>query len=148
MRSLDAQQYQPPAAHMRTRQALGQESAADAEQDRLQLGVGVRYRKVAAMHGRDAHQHGAAGLANPIPRDLLFTPWEKLYREPFVGITTDGRAQPGLFSLAPNGAPTDAMVAATLRLIERLSPEARAALMFPVDAREWRRWNNTEMYVW
>ena len=147
MRSLDAQQYQPPAAHMRTRQALGQESAADAEQDRLQLGVGVRYRKVAAMHGRDAHQHGAAGLANPIPRDLLFTPWEKLYREPFVGITTDGRAQPGLFSLAPNGAPTDAMVAATLRLIERLSPEARAALMFPVDAREWRRWNNTEMYA-
>ena len=49
----------------------------------------MAYPRVAAMHGRDAHAHGAAGLANPLPRDLLFTPWEKLYAEPFVGITTD-----------------------------------------------------------
>ena len=65
----------------------------------------MAYPRVAAMHGRDAHAHGAAGLANPLPRDLLFTPWEKLYAEPFVGITTDGNALPGLFALAPNGAP-------------------------------------------
>ena len=108
----------------------------------------MAYPRVAAMHGRDAHEHGAAGLANPIPRDLLFTPWEALYREPFVGITADGAVQPGVFALAPNGAPTAAMVAASLRLIEGLSPELRNALMLDVGAREWRRWNNTEMYTY
>lgn len=104
--------------------------------------------RVAAMHGRDAHEHGAAGLANPIPRDLLFTPWEALYREPLVGVTTDGQALPGLFPLAPNGAPTEAMMAAAGRLIGRLPAPLRSALMLPVDAREWRRWNNTEMYTY
>ena len=124
----------------------------------------LAYPRVAAMQGRDAHAHGAAGLANPMPRDLLFTPWEALYHAPFTGITTDGVAQPGLFTLEPagasdgasdgtpnaacNGAPTQAMVAATLHLIERVSADQRSALMFPLDAREWRRWNNTEMYVY
>ena len=124
----------------------------------------LAYPRVAAMQGRDAHAHGAAGLANPMPRDLLFTPWEALYHAPFTGITTDGAVQPGLFALGPdsasggasdgtfitasNGAPTEAMVAATLRLIECVSADERSALMFPLDAREWRRWNNTEMYVY
>jgi hypothetical protein len=106
------------------------------------------YPRVAALRGRDAHEHGAAGLANPLPCDLLFTPWAALYREPFVGITTDGRVQPGLFALGPCGAPTESMSAAARRLIEGLSATLRAALMLPVDAREWRRWNNTEMYVY
>ena len=132
----------------------------------------LAYPRVAAMQGRDAHAHGAAGLANPMPRDLLFTPWEALYYAPFSGITTDGAVQPGLFALGPDGvsngassraanaaassastsasncAPTAAMVAATLRLIESVSADERGALMFPLDAREWRRWNNTEMYVY
>ena len=63
----------------------------------------LAYPRVAAMQGRDAHAHGAAGLANPMPRDLLFTPWEALYHAPFTGITTDGVAQPGLFALGPDG---------------------------------------------
>jgi len=39
------------------------------------------------------------------------------------------------------------MVAATEHLLGLLSPEQRAGTVFPVDAREWRRWNNTEMYL-
>ena len=62
----------------------------------------MEYPRVAAMHGRDAHQHGEAGLANPLPRDLLFIPWDALYQQPFAGITTDGKVMPGLFSLKPN----------------------------------------------
>ena len=104
--------------------------------------------RIAAMHGRDAHQHGAAGLANPMPRDLLFNPWEILYRQPFVGITAEGKPIPGLFSLGPNGAPTEAMIAASTRLLAEVSAEERAALLLPVEAREWRRWNNTEMYTY
>jgi hypothetical protein len=107
----------------------------------------LEYPRVAAMHGRDAHAHGAAGLANPIPRDLLFKPWEALYQAPFVGITTDGRVERGLYALGDNGAPTASMIEATTRLLGLLTADQRAAMAVPVDAREWRRWNNTEMYV-
>jgi hypothetical protein len=108
----------------------------------------LSYPRVAVLQGRDAHQHGEASLANPLPRDLLFGPWEKLYREGFVGVTTDGTALGGLYSLRPNGAPLEAMVAAARRLLAILPPELSAAMRFAVDAREWRRWNNTEMYVY
>lgn len=108
----------------------------------------LEYPRVAAMHGRNADEHGAAGLANPIPRDLLFTPWEALYKQPFVGVTTDGKPLPGLYSLGDHGAPTAAMVEATRRLIDAASPDQRAALMLPADARERRSWNNTEMYIY
>ena len=54
----------------------------------------------------------------------------------------------GLYALAPNGAPTQGMIAATLHLLQHVSADERRALAFPVDAREWRRWNNTEMYLY
>ena len=106
------------------------------------------YPRVKAMHGRNAHEHGAAGYANPIPRDLLFNPWEVLYGEPMKGITTDGTPLTGMYERRDHGAPTVAMVEATARLIAATTPVEREALMLPLDAREWRRWNNTEMYVW
>ncbi|MBL8384317.1 MAG: DUF3500 domain-containing protein [Burkholderiales bacterium] len=106
------------------------------------------YPRAAALQGRDARAHGDASLVNPRPRDLLFAPWDKLYHEPFVGVTTDGHPLAGLFTLAPNGAPTAAMVQAAAALADALPPAQRRALMLPIDAREWRRWNNTEMYVY
>ena len=106
------------------------------------------YPRVAAIHGRDAHQHGEASLANPLPRDLLFVPWEKLFREGFVGVTADETLLSGLYSLRPNGAPAESMMAAARRLLAMLPPELSTAMRFAVDAREWRRWNNTEMYVY
>jgi hypothetical protein len=72
--------------------------------------------------------------------------WDELYRQPFVGITTDGKVVPNLYSLEPNGAPTQSMVEATSRLLSCTSAEERTALCYAVDAREWRRWNNTEIY--
>ncbi len=108
----------------------------------------LEYPRVKAMHGRTAHEHGVAGYANPIPRDLLFKPWEVLYGEPFKGVITDGTPLTGLYERRDHGAPTAAMVEATVRLIAAVTPVEREALMLPLDAREWRRWNNTEMYVW
>ena len=103
--------------------------------------------RIAPMLGRNAHQHGEAGLNNPMVRDLLVDNWEKLYAEPYRGLTIDGSLIGGLFSLGPNGAPGEAMVAATAKLLRMVSPEERKHLCHPVDAREWRRWNNTEMYM-
>src|SRR3954452_23716377 len=56
--------------------------------------------RIAGMLGKNAHEHGEAGLKNPIVRELLIDGWERAYQEPFKGVTTDGRVREGLFSLA------------------------------------------------
>src|SRR5581483_8033829 len=62
-------------------------------------------------------------------------------------ITTGGVVIPGLRRLEPNGAPVQAMVDAATRLLDALDPAQREAMTFALDAREWRMWNNTEMYL-
>ena len=109
--------------------------------------VSHTHPKVVDVQGRDARQHAEAALANPIARDHILKPWAEMYERPFVGVTSDGKLVPGLYALEPNGAPTEAMIAATLDVLGQLSAEQRASASFPVDAREWRRWNNTEMYI-
>ena len=96
--------------------------------------------------GPTARAHAEARLKSPRAQEL-FGNWDKLFAEPFKGITTDGTVVPGLYALAPNGAPTQAMVEAANALLMRLSPDQRAASVFPVDSPQWRRWQNTELYV-
>jgi hypothetical protein len=60
----------------------------------------------------------------------------------FVGVTTDGVVQPGLFEIAPTGASTESVSAAARALLGALSDEQRARVQFPVDDDEWRRWAN------
>lgn len=61
---------------------------------------------------------------------------------PFVGITTDGRPQPGLYHLEDTGLDPAPIVAAALDLDSALDPQHRRALHHPVDASEWRKWTN------
>jgi hypothetical protein len=98
------------------------------------------------LAGPTARAHAEARTRSPRAREL-FGRWDALFRQPFRGITTDGTALPGLFSLQPNGAPTESMIAAVTALTARLSPEQRAAACFPVDSQHWRKWQNTELYV-
>jgi hypothetical protein len=91
-------------------------------------------------------EHAQGRLKNPRAQELFGT-WAKLGEAPFAGLTTDGRVQPGLFSLAAEDAPTPAMVAAVNDLLRQLSPEQRRATCFPVDSHLWRHWQNTELYV-
>src|SRR5262245_36069422 len=60
--------------------------------------------------GATPRAHAEARLQRPRAKDL-FGNWAKLAEAPFRGITTDGNAVPGLFSLNPEDAPTPAMVA-------------------------------------
>ncbi|MFZ2738388.1 MAG: DUF3500 domain-containing protein [Burkholderiaceae bacterium] len=106
------------------------------------------YPRVAAMQGRDAQQHAAAGLANPVPQELLFKPWELLYREPFKGITSNGEVIEGLYQLEANQAPSASMVAATLELLVLVSDQQKQQLVLPCNSRQWRHWNNTEIYIY
>ena len=96
--------------------------------------------------GPTARAHAQARTASPRAKEL-FGGWDKLFREPFKGVTTDGTVVPGLYALAPNGAPMAAMIAAANALIARLSPDERKASCFPVESEIWRKWQNTELYV-
>jgi hypothetical protein len=78
----------------------------------------------------------------------LFSSWRSLYQAPFRGITTDGKVIPNLYSLRPSAALTAPMVRAANELLAALSNQQRTATMFPIDAHEWRSWNNTPLWVY
>ncbi len=88
--------------------------------------------KIAAATPR---AHAQARLKNPRAGDLFGT-WAKLAAAPFRGITTDGNALPGLFTLQPADAPVLQMVDAVGALLAQLTPEQRQAMSFPVEFRE------------
>jgi hypothetical protein len=96
--------------------------------------------------GPTARAHADARRQSPRAREF-FGMWERLLAEPFKGVTTDGTAIPGLWSRAPQGAPAEAMADAVNALLGELTPEQRAAMSFPVDSSQWRRWQNTELYL-
>src|SRR5271169_6868041 len=96
--------------------------------------------------GPTPRAHTEARLQSPRAREL-FGGWAELAKAPFTGITTDGDATPGLFSLQPSDAPTSAMIAAVTALLGSVSPAQRTAMTFPVGSDQWRRWQNTELYV-
>jgi hypothetical protein len=97
-----------------------------------------------ALRYQDAYTHVDA--LPPLVANMLIQ-WEALSRQPFVGVTTDGTVIPDLYVLQPNGAPIHSAVEAALHLLNAVSQQERAALCYPIDAREWRMWNNTEFYL-
>ncbi|KAF2851662.1 hypothetical protein T440DRAFT_554108 [Plenodomus tracheiphilus IPT5] len=78
--------------------------------------------------------------------------WESLSNETYKGITTDGNVIPGLYPIAhgstDHGAPTDAMMKAALHALSLTTNAERAKLNQPIDAPEWRRWSNPEIYIY
>lgn len=103
--------------------------------------------RIAGIADMDAYAWAQHVLAIPRAAEL-FASWRKRYAEDaFFGITTDGRRIPGLFQLAPDGAPAAAMAEAADRLLQAAAPEERLALCHPLDAREWRGWMNPEVYL-
>ena len=75
--------------------------------------------------------------------------WQKLYPQPFAGITNDGVRREGLFPLAParpgEEAPTADMVAAARQAPGHLHDRnRRGSSRYAVDAPEWQSWANPE----
>lgn len=102
--------------------------------------------QVARLKGKDARAHAQAARDDAFVQELLLEPWSELITEPFTGVTTDGTPVAGLFELKPNDAPVAGMVSAARRLLDLLDDEDRKTVLLPLDAREWRMWNNTEIY--
>ena len=73
----------------------------------------------------------------------------KHIEKPFKGFTADGVVKENVFTFADDeGAPTEAMVAATTNLISLLSDEQLKSSTFDsLDVDEFRMWSNPELYV-
>jgi hypothetical protein len=67
--------------------------------------------------------------------------------EPFVGITTSGTVEPGLFPVRATGVTTKPVMDAAVRFLSVLSEADRARTMFAVTDTEWRDWNNVHRYT-
>lgn len=102
--------------------------------------------RLAPARGMDAITFGKTVRGHPFAGEMI-AGWQKLAEESFHGLTCDGHCQPGLFSLADEGAPTPAMLAAVNDLLGRLSPQDRKQLCYSIDAPEWRRWSNPEFLI-
>lgn len=96
--------------------------------------------------GPTPRAHAEARRQTPRGGEFIAS-WAKLVAAPFQGITTNGHIVPGLYQLAPNGAPSTAMREAAQNLLALMAPTQRAAACFPVASDQWRRWQNTELYL-
>ena len=61
------------------------------------------YPRVAAMHGRDADQHAAAAMANPVPRALLIDPNDASGNTIYAGTGGDGANPGGVYRSTDGG---------------------------------------------
>ncbi len=83
----------------------------------------------------------------PIPVFKANSPKEKAaLDDPFVGITTDGVPEDGLFSITSTGVSTKPVQDAVQTFLSSLSEEDKSRSTFPVENNEWRRWHNIESY--
>ncbi len=62
--------------------------------------------------------------------------------EQFRGVTTNGTVQPGLFTIEATGVSTASIKEAADVFLGSLTSQQRSKTKFPVDAEEWRNWNN------
>jgi hypothetical protein len=67
--------------------------------------------------------------------------------EPFKGITTNGKIEPGLFSIRSTGVSTKPVRTAVEAFLGTLSKTERDKTLFAVDDAEWRKWMNQSFYV-
>ncbi|EXJ96300.1 hypothetical protein A1O1_01426 [Capronia coronata CBS 617.96] len=81
--------------------------------------------------------------------------WEGLLGEPYKGITVNGQSIPDLYHLDDDGAggpgtpvPVAAMVRAAQIVLGEASADQRRLIVREIDAPEWRRWMNPEIYVY
>lgn len=103
--------------------------------------------RVAGIRNLDIYEYAEAAKTDSFAGPMI-EGWQKLYPEPFTGITTDGTVRTGLFSTGPalpgEEAPVQEMVAAALKLFGALAPEQAGALRYPLHAHKWRSWANPE----
>ncbi|HLH66190.1 MAG TPA: DUF3500 domain-containing protein, partial [Solirubrobacteraceae bacterium] len=86
--------------------------------------------------------HGFMAVIPEVDR-TDFAELERRLAEPFVGITTHGTAEKGLYGGGDHGASTSAVVAAARAFLQSLDgDDQRLAALQPFDSPHRRRWTN------
>ena len=67
--------------------------------------------------------------------------------EPFTGLTTHGRLEPGLFAIRSTGVSTEPVRTAAGAFLAALTAAQRDKSMFGVEDAEWRKWMNQDYYT-
>jgi hypothetical protein len=62
--------------------------------------------------------------------------------EPFVGVTTDGRPQAGLFPIRRTGVSLEPVASAARDFLASLDDDTRATACFDLESDAWRAWHN------
>ncbi|KAG9245631.1 hypothetical protein BJ878DRAFT_500548, partial [Calycina marina] len=73
--------------------------------------------------------------------------WAELLKEPYVGVTIDGKVREGLFPKQDQGVPIEKIVSAVENVQSKLSESQKEKLQFPLNAEEWRCWSNPEFLL-
>ncbi|KAB8336972.1 hypothetical protein FH972_021276 [Carpinus fangiana] len=105
-----------------------------------------RFRRASSQNANSYSAYFNERHAPPWLFDLTQT-WARLYTKPFYGITTDGTRQSDLFQHENSGIDPHPIVKAADRLLSLLSPVEQSALLYSIDAREWRAWSNPEVLL-
>ncbi|MEE3000124.1 MAG: DUF3500 domain-containing protein [Pseudomonadota bacterium] len=100
----------------------------------------------AKVHGETARDHAKKMIERPVIQGI-FAEWDKLFEEPFRGITTDGKLIPNLFGLRAENAPSEKAIIAANLLLEKLTKEQINSCCFEINSEQWRNWQNTEIYI-
>ena len=98
--------------------------------------------ELAPWRGMSYDEFAAARRDNPF-LDQLLADWNALYHEPFVGVTTDGTVEQGLYR-RPEGVNEATIAEAALGVVDALTAEQADAVRYPIDAPERRAWSNPE----
>lgn len=77
----------------------------------------------------------------------LWMHWRDLLKEPYRGISTDGKIIPDLFSIQNEGMPIQEITAAADELLSLLDEDQKQALSYHIDSPEWRTWSNPEFLL-
>ena len=93
-----------------------------------------------------------AGLAAVITTAVLAQPggfnqrMQAVLAEPFVGLTSNGAVQSGLFELESTGVSTAGVRNAAESFLASLTAPQRERALFPIDDSEWRNWANVHLF--
>jgi hypothetical protein len=77
----------------------------------------------------------------------LWLHWRELFKEPYKGISTDGKIIPDLFPIQDEGMPIESITSAANKLLSLLSPTQTETLSYHIDSPEWRSWSNPEFLL-
>lgn len=128
------------------RTTAGAEPATLPEGSYLDFRYDLDDPMLSSIRGMDYEQFHDDRFTAPFLRELV-AGWEELYREPFVGITSDGTVRDGLYPLPAPIAEDPAIVAAAQAVLASLAPDERVAARYPIDAPQWRAWSNPEFVI-